>query len=107
MQPPQVLAAPRQGHVNGLPGQPVSDGRLFKAGTAGVDGFFHLALGLVDRLAGSGALFGTELAQGFCLLGNHALLAQVFHPDLIQRLQTFRVLDSRKPVLNKLLQVFH
>lgn len=62
MQTTKILAAPRQGDINGFTGQFLFDSGTFKVGTAGVNGLFNLAFGLVDLLAGRRALFRGQLA---------------------------------------------
>ena len=107
VQATQVLATAWQGNINGFAGQPGFDGRLLEIRTAGIDSLFNLPLGFVDLLTGRRAFLCRELAQGLCLLGNYALLAEVFHANLIKCLKVVCLFNGVQPVLNQLLQVFH
>ena len=107
MQTTQVLPPSRQCYVNGFRRKPGFNGRFLKICPPCVDGLLHLPLGFIDLLAGRRALLRRELAQSFCLLGNHTLFAEVFHTNLIKRLQVVGLFYGIQPVLNQLLQVFH
>ncbi len=99
-----VLPPSGQGHVHRLTGQPPFGFRRLQCLTPDLQSFLYRLLGAVDGLAGRRALFGGQPAKRFQLLGEHALLAQIADPNLVECLQITRRLSRGLGFAHQLLE---
>src|SRR5690606_14324983 len=98
---------PRQGHIDGVRRQLFRDAAILKVLAAGVEVILDLLLGPVDQRPRRGTLFTGKLAQALEQIGEHALLAQVFHPHLVQLGNIRRGFHSPDGLLCEGRQIFH
>ncbi len=88
MQTARPLTAPRQGDVDAFAGQPARERRLLQRRSCGHQcACLDRDLGLIDRLPGGRALFARQGAELLEQGGQFTALAQITHPNLIERRQ--------------------
>ena len=85
MQAARLLAAARQGDIDGALGELALERLLFQRTRRTSSAALDRGLGVVDSLARGGTLGGGQLAQALELLGEQALLAEQPHAHLVER----------------------
>ncbi len=85
------LAAPRQGHIDGAPGEVLLEPSLLEADSMHFQGCLDRRLRIVDALARRGTLGRREPSQALELLGEQPLLTQEAHAHVVQGGKTRRL----------------